>query len=450
MRPQPVLASVLAKAALAGVVSQPGRALAKSNECGFITAAAIRGTEMKVVYRILPLIAPAVAVGASVALGEPNASAFSYAASGACLASPEGFNSKLEPNNSGVAWTTIFTSSGSANSHGNATEVGQGINSASFGVGPRMHMPAAYAYRIQRPVSARGPYSPGSFQTTRSGRLSWTTSSKDRSRGSLTWTKPKAVLPANATKAILRRAWNAGGNTRNNLEKLEKMPLLFIMMNTTEEAEDVGDWLRHKYPAEFGGDKRVLVIHTDKTGEITKKDLDAARKLAREVDSPDCPTRAIVSVLMLREGWDVQNVTVVVGLRPYTSSANILPEQAIGRGLRLMFRGQNYAERVDIIGNKAFISFVDDLEKLEDIKLDTFEVGKDKLKIIAIAPQLPEKADYDLSLPRLSPVLVRKKTLAEEIGYAGCDGLQVQSRPPCLESPPTQISGNFSIKHSIS
>ena len=66
---------------------------------------------MKVVYRILPLIAPAVAVCASVALGEPNASAFSYAASGACLASPEGFNSKLEPNNSGVAWTTIFTSS---------------------------------------------------------------------------------------------------------------------------------------------------------------------------------------------------------------------------------------------------------------------------------------------------------------------------------------------------
>jgi hypothetical protein len=103
---------------------------------------------MKVVYRIFPLIAPAVAVGASVALGEPNASAFSYAASGACLASPEGFNSKLEPNNSGVAWTTIFTSSGSADSHGNATEVGQGIDSASFGVGPRMHMPAAYAYRI--------------------------------------------------------------------------------------------------------------------------------------------------------------------------------------------------------------------------------------------------------------------------------------------------------------
>jgi len=42
----------------------------------------------------------------------------------------------------------MFTSSGSADAHGNATEVGQGIDSASFGVGPRMHMTAAYAYRI--------------------------------------------------------------------------------------------------------------------------------------------------------------------------------------------------------------------------------------------------------------------------------------------------------------
>lgn len=202
---------------------------------------------------------------------------------------------------------------------------------------------------------------------------------------------------------------------RDELAPTGKKPILFLMMNTTEEAEDVGDWLAKKYPAEFGGEDKVLVIHTDKSGEITKKDLDRARKLAREVDNPNCPTNAIVSVLMLREGWDVQNVTVVVGLRPYTSAANILPEQAIGRGLRLMFRGKNYEERVDIIGNKAFLSFVEDLEKLEDIKLDTFEVGKEKLKIITIAPQRPEKSAYDLSLPRLSPILARKKTLAEEI-----------------------------------
>jgi type III restriction enzyme len=223
---------------------------------------------------------------------------------------------------------------------------------------------------------------------------------------------------------------------RNELAPTQKKPILFIMMNTTEEAEDVGDWLAKKYPAEFGGTNKVLVIHTDKSGEITKKDLDAARKLAREVDSPDCPTNAIVSVLMLREGWDVQNVTVVVGLRPYTAAANILPEQAIGRGLRLMFRGKTYSERVDIIGNKAFLSFVDDLEKLEDIKLDTFEVGKDKLKIITIAPQIPEKAAYDLSLPRLSPILVRKKTLAEEI--AALDVMAFKFSPDPLPLKPTE------------
>jgi type III restriction enzyme len=222
---------------------------------------------------------------------------------------------------------------------------------------------------------------------------------------------------------------------REQLAPMGKKPVLFLMLDTTEEAEDVGDWLRKTYPSEFGGKDRALVIHTDKTGEISKKDLDAARKLAREVDSPDCPTNAIVSVLMLREGWDAQNVTVVVGLRPYTAAANILPEQAIGRGLRLMFRGKTYSERVDIIGNKAFLAFVDDLEKLEDVKLDTFEIGKDKLKIIAIEPQMPEKAAYDLSLPRLSPMLVRKKTLAVEIETL--DVMRFRFSPDPLPRKPT-------------
>src|SRR5258706_5596253 len=131
---------------------------------------------------------------------------------------------------------------------------------------------------------------------------------------------------------------------REQLAPLGKKPIHFIIMNTTDEAEDVGDWLRRSYSSDFGGNNRTLIIHTDKSGEISKKDLDAARKLAREVDRPDCPTNAIGSELMLREGWDVQNVTVVVGLRPYTSSANILPEQGIGRGLRLVVPGQSSSE----------------------------------------------------------------------------------------------------------
>ena len=99
---------------------------------------------------------------------------------------------------------------------------------------------------------------------------------------------------------------------RDQLKPLGKPPILFIMMNSTAEADDVGDWLRSKYPSEFGGD-HTLVIHTDRKGEVSKKDLDKARDIARNVDEPEQPVNAIVSVLMLREGWDVRNVTVIVG-----------------------------------------------------------------------------------------------------------------------------------------
>jgi hypothetical protein len=64
---------------------------------------------------------------------------------------------------------------------------------------------------------------------------------------------------------------------REQLKPLKKKPVLFIMLNETDEAEEVGDWLRTKYPNDFG-DEKTLIIHTNKTGEITKSDLDKARK----------------------------------------------------------------------------------------------------------------------------------------------------------------------------
>jgi len=209
------------------------------------------------------------------------------------------------------------------------------------------------------------------------------------------------------------------------LKPLRKKPVLFIMMNDTDDADDVADWLRTKDPDEFAADK-TQVIHTDKSGEVSKRDLDKAREAVRKVDEPISPINAIVSVLMLREGWDVQNVTVVVGLRPYTAKANILPEQTIGRGLRLMFRElpAEYRERVDIIGNKAFLDFVDELEKLEELKLDTFELGKDRLEIVTILP-LEDRKEFDIGLPVLTPSLVRKKSLAEEI--AGLNIMELRS-----------------------
>ncbi len=237
----------------------------------------------------------------------------------------------------------------------------------------------------------------------------------------------RSTIASTRYKAYLAAGVERWREYSKQLKPLGKKPILFVMMNNTDEADEVADYLRVKYTAEFGGDK-LQVIHTDKQGEVSKKDLDKARMVVRKVDEVDNPVNCIVSVLMLREGWDVQNVTVVVGLRPYTSKANILPEQTIGRGLRLMFRGlgKNYIERVDVIGNSAFIEFVEQLEKDEDMQLETFNIGKDKLVIVTIAPD-PNKMDKDISLPVLSPILARKRTLAEEI--AGLDVSRMDCPP---------------------
>jgi type III restriction enzyme len=65
---------------------------------------------------------------------------------------------------------------------------------------------------------------------------------------------------------------------------------------------------------------KVLVIHTKANGEIAesatgkdKAELDKLRKQSREIDSWDSPYLAVVSVMVLREGWDVRNVTTIVG-----------------------------------------------------------------------------------------------------------------------------------------
>jgi type III restriction enzyme len=79
-----------------------------------------------------------------------------------------------------------------------------------------------------------------------------------------------------------------------------------------------------------------------------------------------------------------------------------------------MFRGATgYIERVDVIGNKTFIEFVEQLEREEDLQLETFKIGE-KVSIITIAPD-PKKKDKDIAVPVLSPILTRKKSLAEEI-----------------------------------
>src|SRR5690606_4333793 len=85
----------------------------------------------------------------------------------------------------------------------------------------------------------------------------------------------------------------------------------------------------------------VLTVDSGKKAELGEKEWAPLRQRLFDVDRHAQP-RVIVSVLMLREGFDVNNICVIVPLR--SSQAQILLEQTIGRGLRLMWRQAEYAD----------------------------------------------------------------------------------------------------------
>ena len=161
-------------------------------------------------------------------------------------------------------------------------------------------------------------------------------------------------------------------------EKLGKKAILFVMTDNTRNCDEVADFLGNFYSDLKDA---VLVIHTKQNGEISeatsgrnKKELEKLRKQANEIDSRGSPYKAIVSVLMLKEGWDVQNVTTIVGLRAYSAESNILPEQTLGRGLRRMYNN-SVDESVSVIGTDAFMDFVEQIQE-EGVELERQEMGE--------------------------------------------------------------------------
>src|SRR5438270_2118237 len=149
------------------------------------------------------------------------------------------------------------------------------------------------------------------------------------------------------------------------------------MTDDTKNCDDVAAYLEGHYPDLKDA---VLTIHTKNNGEISeassgkaKEELEELRKQANSIDSFESPFKAIVSVLMLKEGWDVRNVTTIVGLRAYSSKSNILPEQTLGRGLRKMYPGR-VTEYVSVVGTDAFMDFVQSIEA-EGVVLERRAMG---------------------------------------------------------------------------
>ena len=211
------------------------------------------------------------------------------------------------------------------------------------------------------------------------------------------------------------------------LQQAGKKPILFVMTINTTDCDAVGKYLNDTYPDLADA---VLVIHTKKNGEISesasgksKEELDYLRKQSTEIDKAENKYKAIVSVMVLREGWDVMSVTSIVGLRPFEAPSKILPEQAVGRGLRLMFRGTGVQEKVSVIGTKAFIEFVESM-KNEGVELETAPMGagtKGLSPLIVEVDKDNKKKDIDaldITMPVLAPRLAREYKNLHELNVA--------------------------------
>lgn len=199
-------------------------------------------------------------------------------------------------------------------------------------------------------------------------------------------------------------------------QKLGKKAILFVMTDDTRNCDEVATYLETMYDDLQGA---VLVIHTKQNGEISeaatgraKEELEKLRALANNIDSSDSPYKAIVSVLMLKEGWDVRNVTTIVGLRAFIGDNKILPEQTLGRGLRKMYT-DGLEEGLSVIGTEAFMKFVESIQA-EGVTLERAAMGAGGTANPLLAIEVDrdnESKDLDslnIELPLLSARVIRQ------------------------------------------
>ena len=205
--------------------------------------------------------------------------------------------------------------------------------------------------------------------------------------------------------------------------KLGRQPVLFIMAERNTYADAIGDYLRKTTELGFK-EEEILVIHTDTTGDVRRRDLEAARAAARDIDAADSNVKVIVSVMMLREGWDVRNVTVVLGLRPFSAKAEILPEQVVGRGLRLITDlSPDRTQTLEVLGTRNLLRVL--LGQLESEGVGVISTSDDPPPPVVIEP-IREKAAFDVAIPLTKPSLTHDVTKLEELDIAGLDPIYDQ------------------------
>ena len=116
-------------------------------------------------------------------------------------------------------------------------------------------------------------------------------------------------------------------------------PVMLVVAQSIDEADE---YERMVCSDTFEGgewDGTVLTVHSNAADE--------ALEALETVESEESPVRIIIAVGMLKEGWDVKNVYVIVSMR--ASVSDILTEQTLGRGMRLPWGAYTGLEMLDTL-----------------------------------------------------------------------------------------------------
>ena len=130
-------------------------------------------------------------------------------------------------------------------------------------------------------------------------------------------------------------------------------PVMLVVAKSIGDADQYGEILGSSEFFAGAYADAVLVVHS--------KSPDEALAALAEVEDPASPVRIIISVGMLKEGWDVRNVYVIASMR--SSVSEILTEQTLGRGMRLPFGTYTEVEILDTLEVVAHERYEDLLKK---------------------------------------------------------------------------------------
>jgi type III restriction enzyme len=265
--------------------------------------------------------------------------------------------------------------------------------------------------------------------------------------------KPESVLrEAEGALATLASEW------KKTLEAFEQAgspvpPALIVVCDNTDLSKLVHEHIaqgkvllelenREGREVTFRIDTRLLSEAESAAEGETKQQ--AAERLRKTVDTigkaewegegdpPGKNIRCVVSVGMLNEGWDAQNVTQILGLRAFTSQ--LLCEQVVGRGLRrLNYDDFSEPEYVDVYG----VPF-------EVIPVRKKSVSRTEVpRISTLVRALPERRHLEITFPRVEgyvfDVRQRIRVTWDKVPYLTIDP----------QSEPTEVVAKPSVGYRL-